>query len=456
MSGVRRTGGHAAPAHPTPAQNKKPAGNARATQHTGHAGNAERPAAARRESASEQVAARRGMDAGIRRAGIEARLSASARVSSVPIIPAAQRHQTGNPLDRNLVTDRPAGDPDRYRAVNPALVSRQDGRYYFPAGVERGAHYFDKDGKTRGVVPRTNVKVDLAEANIRMIKDGDGIPHQHVHVKDLGYVRVSALVPPLKQLKAELKDGPAFKFPLRPGEQHELVDGFGKPRGTITEGEVKLNFGQVMYVGTEKYYYAFATRLDPNNRPTLAPGETPSTESIGASGWIKASALEVQPYAVGAQDARKVEAQPVAGKTDAYNITGGNPLETGPDGKYKFGYIDEKGDFESYKVLPELSLAKYRNVAAADYLRRSDGIVNLGFNAAGVSNDTFRVDGDQRLVFHASRNKDARVRIELFHPKDADHAGKKVVGHMDFVYGYVETPGGNKWGWMALDALTPK
>ncbi len=84
-------------------------------------------------------------------------------------------------------------------------------------------------------------------------------------------------------------------------------------------------------------------------------------------------------------------------------------------------------------------------------------MINLGFNVAGVSNDTFRIKGAKRpLIFHRSADKDATVVIDLFYPKDAVHDGEKIFGKMVFVYGYVATLEGKRWGWMPLDTLKLK
>ncbi len=84
-------------------------------------------------------------------------------------------------------------------------------------------------------------------------------------------------------------------------------------------------------------------------------------------------------------------------------------------------------------------------------------MVNLGFNVAGVSNDTFRVgDANRPLIFHRSADKDATAVIDLFYPKDTNRDGKKIAGKMFFVYGYVDTRTGKRWGWIPLDALKLK
>ena len=100
-------------------------------------------------------------------------------------------------------------------------------------------------------------------------------------------------------------------------------------------------------------------------------------------------------------------------------------------------------------------------MATTDYLKRGDDVINLGFNVAGVSNDTFRIRGrSQRpLVFHRSQDPHSTAVIDLFYPKDAVRSGEEIAGKMIFVYGYVETPDGpggeKRWGWIPLGALKP-
>ncbi len=107
--------------------------------------------------------------------------------------------------------------------------------------------------------------------------------------------------------------------------------------------------------------------------------------------------------------------------------------------------------------MPKVPLDGNQSVASTDYLKRGDAVINLGFNVAGVSNDTFRVDGVNRpLVFHRSAEKDATAVIDLFYPKSTEHTGEEIIGKMIFVYGYIDTSSGKRWGWIALDALKAK
>ncbi|MEO6655132.1 MAG: hypothetical protein ABIO36_03540 [Pyrinomonadaceae bacterium] len=84
-------------------------------------------------------------------------------------------------------------------------------------------------------------------------------------------------------------------------------------------------------------------------------------------------------------------------------------------------------------------------------------MINLGFNIAGVSNDTFRINGaNLPLGFHRSADKDATAVIDLFYPKEGVHDGEEIAGKMIFGYGYVDTAAGKRWGWIPLSALKLK
>ncbi|MBA2605675.1 MAG: hypothetical protein H0U96_02260 [Acidobacteria bacterium] len=362
-------------------------------------------------------------------------------------IPAAKRHQGLSRFDLLPFTDRQKGDPDRYRAVNPKYVKRETGHYYFALNVKADTHYYDETLKDKGVLSDTNVKVDLTRTITAKTKNTK--TEKHVYVKDKGYVSVSALT----QTASEIRAGRWFYFPIKSGE-HWLYDGMGIARGKLAADSVKLNYGQKKEIKGENYYYAFSTKIIVNRR----------REAIGASGWIKASTLQDgNDPQYDAEFVKKMQMPTAADDifTD-YEITGGNPQETiGTDEngkiKYKFGYANEKGAFVAYKVLPRIPLDGNQSIASTDYLKRADNVINLGFNVAGVSNDTFTVSGANRpLIFHRSADKDASAVIDLFYPKDANRDGEKIAGKMIFVYGYVDTAARKRWGWIPLDALKLK
>ena len=223
-------------------------------------------------------------------------------------------------------------------------------------------------------------------------------------------------------------------------------------RGGLAADSVRLNYGLQKKIKGETYYYAFSMKLRIND------------EVIGASGWIKASVIEAGSDPQFNTDFVVKMQMPTAtgDRFTDYEITGGNPQEIkgkNPNGttRYKFGYIGKNGNFIAYKILPKIPLDGNQSIEATDYLKRSDAMINLGFNVAGVSNDTFRIDGANRLlIFRRSVDKEAIAVIDLFHPKDAAHDGEKVVAQMIFVYGYVAVAGDKRWGWIPLNALKLK
>ncbi|HXH68894.1 MAG TPA: hypothetical protein VNI60_00965 [Pyrinomonadaceae bacterium] len=371
--------------------------------------------------------------------------SAAVELKPEIYIPADKRHQGLSRFDLIPFTDRRKGDPDRYRAVNPKYVKRENGRYYFVLDVKTNTHYFDENLQDKGVLPTTNVNVDLTQT--MRAKETDNKMLKYVYVKDKGYILSGALI----QTPSEIKAGRWFHFSIKSGE-HNLYDGTGIARGKLAADSVRLNYGLQKKIKGETYYYAFSTKLKINNK------------TVGASGWIKASAIQAgNDPQFDADFVKKMQMPTAANDTfTEYEITGGNPQETASKDatgavKYKFGYADKNGNFTAYKVLPKILLDGNQSIASTDYLKRSDAVINLGFNVAGVSNDTFRVNGAKRpLIFHRSSEGDAAAVIDLFYPKDAAHDGEKVVAQMIFVYGYVAVASDKRWGWIPLDALKLK
>lgn len=360
-------------------------------------------------------------------------------------IPADKRHQGLSRFDLLPFTDRKKGDPSRYRAVNPNFVTKEDGNYYYALSVKQNSHYFDENFNDKGTLPTTSVKIDFA--NVKSAKSSDGVARKYVYAKSMGYVLTTSLTTTAR----EVTNGKWFKFPLKSGA-NMMYDGTGIVRGKLDDDAVKLNYGQQKDINGERYYYAFSTRIITSDK----------NEKVGASGWIKAAALkDGNDPQYSAETVEKM--QPASTVNDTftdYEITGGNPQEpAGADAngkpKYKFGYTDDKGEFAEYKVLPGVSPDE--NVASTDYLKRGDDVINFGFNVAGVSNDTFRISGANRpLIFHRSADKDATAVIDLFYAEDSTHDSKTPAEKMIFVYGYVDTPSGKRWGWIPLGALKLK
>lgn len=386
-------------------------------------------------------------------AGFAQNLSASNRIGAAKTddenagiyIPPDQRHKGLSKFDQLPFTDRKKGDPERYRALNPKFVKKENGNYYFLLKAKSNAHYFDENLDDKGVISDQNVAVDLTNVKKAKGSDADEKAEKYYYAKNLGYIPATSL----EQSFETIKGGYWLRFPLKKGE-HTLYDGTGIPRGIITENKVRLNYGQQKQINGESYYYVFSSKIALPN----------SKDQTGASGWMKASAIEEgndPQYSAETVEKMQPPATPNATFTK-YEITGGDQQEIiGKDDKgnpiYKYGFL-RNGEFVSYKVLPRTTDA---NVAATDYLKRSDDVVNLGFNVAGVSNDTFRINGANRpLIFYRSSDKDATANIDLYFPKDATHDGEQSIGKMIFVYGYVDVAGSKRWGWIPLDALKPK
>ncbi len=360
-------------------------------------------------------------------------------------IPADKRHLGLSRFDLLPFTDRKKGDPDRYRAVNPKHVQRENGHYYFLLTAKPGTRLYDKSGKEQGILAETDVAVDLTDSI--ETKNANGGTVRCVSVKDKGYVLRSAL-----PSAAEIKTGKWFYFPLRSG-RHPLFDGRGIVRGALSADSVRLNYGQQKQINGKICLYAFSTSV------TLEG----TGKKSNASGWIPASALqEGNDPQYAPEVVAKMQPSPTVSDTfTPYEVTGGDPqtpLGKDPEGKslYKFGYTGLDGKFIEYKVLPGVPLAGRESIRATDYLRRNDNVINLGFNVSGVSNDTYRVSSAARpLLFHRSSDRDATAVIDLFYPTDATHDGLKPIGKMTFVYGFIDEGATKRWGWIPLDALKP-
>ena len=351
-------------------------------------------------------------------------------------IPADKRHQGLSRYDLIPFTDRIKGDIDRYRAVNPNFVKRENDKYFYALAVKKDTHFYDENLADKGVL--TDLKVEVALSQTK-----NSGKEKYVYIKDKGYILSSQIEP----TREEINSGRWFMFPLKSGEVG-LYDGTGIERGKLAVKSVKLNYGLQKEIGGENYYYAFATKI------TLKNGET-----VGASGWLKASSIEAgNDPQFDQKFVAKMQMPTAANDTfTAYEMTGGEPQEKTSAGKYQLGYADKHGNYIAYKVLPKVALDGKQSIAVTDYLKRGDDVINLGFNPAGVSNDTFRVGGANRpLIFYRSAEKDATVQIDLFYAKDETHSGEEIAGKMIFVYGYVGIPNGKRWGWIPLAALRLK
>ncbi len=370
--------------------------------------------------------------------------NAPAQSQATPIyIPADKRHKGLSRFDGLPFTDRKLGDPDRYRALNPKWVKHENGHYYFLLQAQPGTPVFDAKHKLKALLTQMNdVPVDLTDTI--QGTDENGKATRFVFVKDKGYVQLSRLTS-----VAKIKRGKWFQFPIKAGATVPFFDGAGIQRGTLAVASTRLNYGQQKTINGQTCYYAFSTSIIP----------TGAKDKSGASGWIPASAIEPgNDPGYSDEVVRRMQPTPT-GATDKfthYELAGGDPMEKNADGTYRWGYLNGAKQFIPYKVLPGVSLAKDANVASTDYIQRADGVINLGFNCCGVSNDTYRVSGPNRpLAFYRSSDKDAFAVVDLFYPEDGTHTGREVTGKMEWVYGYVDEKPNKRWGWVPLGALKP-
>lgn len=238
--------------------------------------------------------------------------------------------------------------------------------------------------------------------------------------------------------------GEEISFPAKRGIR--MVDGNGEFRGTLAADAVKINYGQrktITYTyadghqRTETYVYAFATKIN-------APGHD---HPMGASGWIPLSGLKdstaKRHYAA---DLRDVVAHGPRGgdAPQRYVVTGGSDK------------LDLYGDLKVNPGNDGSGVSRKENLKATDYLRRPGDVVNLLYSLpghGGAANDTFKSGAE--FVPAAGV---PRVRIPLYLPKNptaqerSDWRNNDIPHYMEFVYGRV----GERYGWIAADALTPK
>jgi hypothetical protein len=417
--------------HPAPHQETKP-------QHT-----------SRREAPSAQVAARQGMDTGVQRAQIAARLPSTARASAAASAGAAAARRGGldaysQPVPR---TGQPRHNPDANRLVNREKLN---GGELFPArlkkkAVQEGLQLFGKDGNPRGEV-KGDSRFDLDFGKKRRINGEMYVLARGVEMKNgkvtEGYVRLS---------DKYINYNSAFNFGVRGGEPRPTLydSNLNRLPGEL-HGDVKgvrLNFGQRMEVGTpggrtENYYLVFDTRL---------------AHGPHASAWIKESDLDLstrEKQALHRMPAVQARRPPAGADFTAYRIEGSNPDRT---------VTVRRGDHTSQTQFGNLKFAARRNggvgnMEAGDYMTRDSRTVNMLHSLpggdGGVSNNTFLADSG--VTFHRWNNKQPpSVDVPLYDPYTRQVArgadGRQIT--MKFVYGYVDTAAGREFGWMAYENL---
>jgi hypothetical protein len=233
-------------------------------------------------------------------------------------------------------------------------------------------------------------------------------------------------------------------FPIKEGleESTHVYDGLGNDRGILPaylcKKGIKINFGQRKKMKVDgkvrNFVYGFAIQFKLTKEQVKAGGWT--TKALNGSSWVPQAALKHTLKYMPTVVTKK----PPPGSIGPYPVTGGNPARYG-----------------NRKVVAKSVVANER---ATDYLARpgyypGEKYVNLLFNLpghGGVSCDTVRAAKETH--FYRARAVKP-VSIPLYAPRSAKPPAKSP-RRMTFLYGYVKTPSGKRYGWIAKDALGPR
>jgi hypothetical protein len=241
-------------------------------------------------------------------------------------------------------------------------------------------------------------------------------------------------------------------FPIKESlrDATPVYDGLGNPRGILTpyicERGIKINFGQRKKMKIDgkvrNFVYGFDIRFMLSKEQIAFFGGKKKLEDAGwelkgaGSSWVPQAALKHTVQYMPTVVTKK----PPTGSIGPYPVTGGDPNRYG-----------------KRKVVAKSVVTNER---ATDYLARpgyhaGEKFVNLLFNLpghGGVSCDTIKAD--KSTHFYRSRAVKP-VAIPLYRPGTALPPAKSP-RKMSFVYGYVKTPSGKRYGWIAKDALGPR
>lgn len=205
--------------------------------------------------------------------------------------------------------------------------------------------------------------------------------------------------------KTGTKDWPVFGQP-------PIFDGSARSRGKVLDSSIQINYGQRKLLLGLPHVYAFSAKTDDGQ----------------ASSWVAEGSIK---------DADEIAKMPTVAARDPGM------------GDYSASFTIRGGDasvLALYGDAKVVSKSTSNNEAATDYLLRPGNVVNMLYalpGSGGVSNDTWPANVD--LAFRRARGV-ASVYVPLY-TKGTD----TVIGTQRFIYGRV----GDRFGWMARDALGP-
>lgn len=228
-----------------------------------------------------------------------------------------------------------------------------------------------------------------------------------------------------------------------------LLDGFGRPLGTIAPGtKVQINKGaEKVMIGPKGKPIVFELVLgaklkDPSGGSAIVYG----------TGLVPRSKIPD----LSQQQLHLPKAVKVKGPTTPYLITGGNPKD-----KDLGSFNRQTKEFVPYKFLDRKTGRGY-NVAhreSSDYVARPLGKQKAYVNVlsklpgrGGTATSVYKISKNNPVIFH--RLKDVSSKSVKLYEKDGAYTGKK----MKFLKGYVVDPKTHQKtvGWVAEKAVTPK
>lgn len=262
--------------------------------------------------------------------------------------------------------------------------------------------------------------------------------------------------------KIDLKAYEATGWPLKPGSR--MYDGAGTVLLTdLNPSNAKVNFGmrRELTVGGQSDVYVYVWKHSGllSGKLEFASGWVKKTDFVYAAGdpFDRGTLKGYAPKKPSDKDATE-QTRSIRTAEDLGDCPSGPTFDAAPRCYRKLNDARKKRFGEGYnelKVKPPVGATEecVKNCKVGDYLVRSKGVLNLAYatpRLGGLATETRIVkEGDtfQRIV---SKNKKWRflLAVPLFKPASKN----VVVGKMFFAYGHW----GDRYGWMALDALRVK